>query len=526
PPPPATAWCASDSGSGRRRRRPSSRRWTASRCRPTAHTAAPSPPSSPERSWRPCFGDEACEDSINNATPGEAGAERRRAGRRGLGASEERSPRSGRAPDGPPDDLNQCASSASSARRRAGRARLRSTSPSAWAVRSSPPTRGRSIAISTSARRSRRRRSGPTSRTTAWTWSRRARPSRRRAFGTPHTRRSPTSSAAVAWRSWWAARGSTCARSWVASARRRRGRRRCAPRAGARRRRPRPLGGRLPRAARLRRGTDGPRHGARGHGAGDAPAREAPAHLVPARAGDRVAPPGARGRDDCGGGRGVPRRRGARRPCPGVMAARAAATQTYLDFERPLEPLDAEIARLVRASPGTREGERLRRLRAERRRVQQELLTRLTPWERVQLSRHPDRPSALDYLGVLCRDLVELHGDRRFGEDGAIVGGLARFRGHAVVVVAQQRGRSAAERLARNFGMPRPEGYRKAIRLFELAERFRRPVITFVDTQGADPGIGAEERGQAEAIAASLRTLAALRAPVVSAVIGEGGSGG
>ena len=209
-----------------------------------------------------------------------------------------------------------------------------------------------------------------------------------------------------------------------------------------------------------------------------------------------------------------------------MIAARAAATQTYLDFERPLEPLDAEIARLAGASPGTREGERLRRLRAERRRVQQELLARLTPWERVQLSRHPDRPSALDYLGVLCRDLVELHGDRRFGEDGAIVGGLARFRGHAVVVVAQQRGRTTAERVRRNFGMPRPEGYRKAVRLFELAERFARPVITLVDTQGAYPGIGAEERGQAEAIASSLRTLAGLRVPVVSAVIGEGGSGG
>src|SRR5438128_370309 len=146
------------------------------------------------------------------------------------------------------------------------------------------------------------------------------------------------------------------------------------------------------------------------------------------------------------------------------MGGRAAATPTYLDFERPLERLDAEIARLAGASPGTAEAERLRRLRAERRRVQQELLARLTPWERVQLSRHPDRPSALDYLGVLCRDLVELHGDRRFGEDGAIVGGLARFRGHAVVVVAQQRGRSTAERVLRNFGMPRPEGYRKAVR--------------------------------------------------------------
>src|SRR5439155_1592141 len=144
--------------------------------------------------------------------------------------------------------------------------------------------------------------------------------------------------------------------------------------APGRRRRARPRGGRLPRAACLRRGTDGPRHRARGGGARDAPVREAPAHLVPARAGDRVAPPGARGRDDRGGGRGVPRRRGTRRPRPGVMAARAAATQTYLDFERPLEPLDAEVARLAGVSPGTPEGESLRRLRAERRRVQQELL--------------------------------------------------------------------------------------------------------------------------------------------------------
>ncbi len=203
-----------------------------------------------------------------------------------------------------------------------------------------------------------------------------------------------------------------------------------------------------------------------------------------------------------------------------------AAAATYLDFEQPLEALDAEIARLGSASPGTREGDRLRRLRTERRRAQQELLARLTPWERVQLSRHPDRPAMLDYLGVLCRDFVELHGDRRFGDDGAIVGGLARFRGHAVVVIGQQRGRTTSERIARNFGMPRPEGYRKAIRLFELAERFGRPVLTFVDTQGAYPGIGAEERGQAEAIAASLQTLATLAVPVVCAVIGEGGSGG
>jgi acetyl-CoA carboxylase carboxyl transferase subunit alpha len=207
------------------------------------------------------------------------------------------------------------------------------------------------------------------------------------------------------------------------------------------------------------------------------------------------------------------------------MPARSPATATYLDFEQPLAALDAEIARLGGTS-SVRESERLRRLRAERRRVQQELLARLTPWERVQLSRHPDRPSMLDYTGVLFRDFVELHGDRRFADDGAVVGGLARFRGRAVVVVGQQRGRTQSERIARNFGMARPEGYRKAVRLFELAARFGRPVVTLVDTQGAYPGIGGEERGQAEAIASSLRTLATLTVPVVAAIIGEGGSGG
>jgi acetyl-CoA carboxylase carboxyl transferase subunit alpha len=203
-----------------------------------------------------------------------------------------------------------------------------------------------------------------------------------------------------------------------------------------------------------------------------------------------------------------------------------APAPTYLDFERPLESLDAEIDRLTRGTPDARQAERLRRLRAERRRLQQELLARLTPWERVQLSRHPDRPSMLDYTTVLCRDFVELHGDRRFADDPAVVAGMARFRGRAVVVVGHQRGRTTAEKVARNFGMPRPEGYRKAIRLFELAERFGRPVVTLIDTQGAYPGMGAEERGQAEAIASCLRTLATLRVPIVSVVIGEGGSGG
>ena len=195
---------------------------------------------------------------------------------------------------------------------------------------------------------------------------------------------------------------------------------------------------------------------------------------------------------------------------------------TYLDFEQPLASLDADIARAL--AVGARA--RLRRLRRDRRRVETALLARLSPWERVQLSRHPDRPAMLDYVRLLCSEFVELHGDRRFGDDGAVVGGLARFRGRAVVVVGHQRGHGTAEQVARNFGMPRPEGFRKAVRLFELAERFRRPVLTLVDTQGAYPGIDAEQRGQAEAIATCIRTLATLRVPIVSTIIGEGGSGG
>jgi acetyl-CoA carboxylase carboxyl transferase subunit alpha len=208
------------------------------------------------------------------------------------------------------------------------------------------------------------------------------------------------------------------------------------------------------------------------------------------------------------------------------MAGRRPGPSTYLEFEQPLRRLDAAIARLAGAGPRTGSGERLRHLRRARRRAEQEMLARLTPWERVQLSRHPDRPSMLDYIGTLCRDVVELGGDRRFGDDPAIVGALARFRGRAVVIVGHQRGRTPAERIARNFGMPRPEAFRKAIRLFRLAERFRRPVLTLVDTQGAYPGIGSEQRGLAEAIATSLGVLATLRVPIVSAIIGEGGSGG
>src|SRR5262249_47748303 len=202
---------------------------------------------------------------------------------------------------------------------------------------------------------------------------------------------------------------------------------------------------------------------------------------VRARAGRRLAAPRARRGGDPRRRSDLRRRRDGERRRARMKARRGPVAATYLDFERPLEALDGEIARLGVPGAGTRDGERLRRPRAERPRMQQELLARLTPWGRGQLSRHPHPPAMLDYLGVVCRDFVELRGDRRFGDDGAIVAGLARFRGRAVAVVGQQRGRTTGERVARNFGMPRPEGYRKAIRVFELAERFGRPVITFID---------------------------------------------
>lgn len=150
----------------------------------------------------------------------------------------------------------------------------------------------------------------------------------------------------------------------------------------------------------------------------------------------------------------------------------------------------------------------------------------LTPWDKVQLARHLHRPHMLDYVQALCEDVVELHGDRRFADDAAIVGALARFQGRPVLVIGHQKGRDARENMRRNFGMPRPEGYRKALRLFQHAERFGFPVLSFIDTPGADPGIQSEERGQSNAIAENILTMAALRVPIVSVVIGEGGSGG
>jgi len=200
---------------------------------------------------------------------------------------------------------------------------------------------------------------------------------------------------------------------------------------------------------------------------------------------------------------------------------------TYLDFEKPLVELDKrldELKRLTVRSP--EEQAEFLALVEQCQRLEQEIYGPLSPWQRVQLSRHPDRPYTLDYVERLCSDFIELHGDRNFADDPAIVGGLGQFHGQAVVIVGHQRGRTTAEKVRRNFGMPRPEGYRKALRLFHLAERFHRPVLAFVDTQGAYPGIDAEERGQAEAIARNIREMAGLRTPIIVTIIGEGGSGG
>jgi acetyl-CoA carboxylase carboxyl transferase subunit alpha len=207
---------------------------------------------------------------------------------------------------------------------------------------------------------------------------------------------------------------------------------------------------------------------------------------------------------------------------------------TYaLDFEKPLLELEQKLADLKRhAATGTAAGDtdtldtEIRRLERRAAKLQQEIFAELTRWQVVQLSRHPNRPYMLDYVQRLFTDFVELHGDRSFGDDQALVGGLARFDGEPVLVLGQQKGRSTKENIMRSFGMPRPEGYRKALRLMKLAERFDRPVIAFIDTPGAYPGIDAEERGQSEAIAVCLEEMATLQVPIISVVIGEGGSGG
>ena len=197
-----------------------------------------------------------------------------------------------------------------------------------------------------------------------------------------------------------------------------------------------------------------------------------------------------------------------------------------LDFERPLLELERKIDELKSLRGSSDFSAEIQKLEKKARRLQSEIFSDLSRWQVTQLSRHPQRPYFLDYVQLLFTDFFELAGDRCYGEDPSIVGGWARLDGRPVMLLGHQKGRNTKENMVRNFGMPRPEGYRKARRLMELADRFGRPVLTFVDTPGAYPGIGAEERGQAEAIAVNLEVMSRLHVPVVSVVIGEGGSGG
>ncbi len=199
----------------------------------------------------------------------------------------------------------------------------------------------------------------------------------------------------------------------------------------------------------------------------------------------------------------------------------------YLEFEKPIRELEERIEKLAGAAAGRASAqEEIRKLKAKLAQTETEIYASLSPWQRTQIARHAQRPSILDYINAFCRDFVELHGDRAFADDQAILGGLATFGGRSVMVIGHQKGKTLKERMQRNFGMPNPEGYRKALRLMKLAEKFGRPILTFIDTPGAYPGIGAEERGQAEAIARNLLVMARLRVPIISVVIGEGGSGG
>jgi len=199
--------------------------------------------------------------------------------------------------------------------------------------------------------------------------------------------------------------------------------------------------------------------------------------------------------------------------------------RTVLDFERPIIELEEEIEELKRARDPRYSG-RIKALQKRLRRLYRETFSNLTAWQRTQLARHLDRPYTLDYISHIMSDFIELHGDRLFRDDPAVVVGLAVFRGVKVVVIGQQKGRNVKERVFRNFGMAHPEGYRKALRAMKLAEKFRKPVISFVDTPAAYPGIGAEERGQAEAIARNIYEMSQLRTPIIVVVTGEGGSGG
>lgn len=200
----------------------------------------------------------------------------------------------------------------------------------------------------------------------------------------------------------------------------------------------------------------------------------------------------------------------------------------FLDFEQPIAELEAKVEELryVGNDAEINIHDEISRLQAKCKTLTESIFAKLTPWQISQIARHPRRPYTLDYLPLLFKDFHELHGDRAFADDPAIVGGMARFAGQPVMLIGHQKGRDTKEKLRRNFGMPRPEGYRKALRLMHLAERFALPVITFIDTPGAYPGVGAEERGQSEAIARNLLEMSRLRTPIICTVVGEGGSGG
>jgi acetyl-CoA carboxylase carboxyl transferase subunit alpha len=201
---------------------------------------------------------------------------------------------------------------------------------------------------------------------------------------------------------------------------------------------------------------------------------------------------------------------------------------SFLDFEQPIAELEAKIdeLRFVTSDAEVNIGEEIARLRARSRALTTSIFAGLTPWQVAQLARHPQRPYTLDYAAAIFEEFHELHGDRMYADDLAIVGGFARLAARPVMLIGHQKGRDTKERVRRNYGMPKPEGYRKALRLMKLAERFRIPVITLIDTPGAYPGVGSEERNQSEAIARNLFEMARLRVPVITAVIGEGGSGG
>ena len=200
----------------------------------------------------------------------------------------------------------------------------------------------------------------------------------------------------------------------------------------------------------------------------------------------------------------------------------------YLDFEQPIAELEAKIEelQLVGAGDGIDIAEEIQTLRSKSTKLTEKIYANLSPWDIVKVARHPQRPYSLDYIPRIFTDFDELHGDRHFGDDKAIVGGIARLEGQPVMVIGQEKGRSVKDKVYRNFGMPKPEGYRKALRLMEMAERFKMPVITLIDTPGAYPGIDSEERGISEAIAQNLAVMSRLKTPIICVVIGEGSSGG